>query len=128
MPVGVKPADQRAFKYKLKQDPAHIAKINTKQQDRMLAKHEAAQQDLEGLELAAKQVLGLAGVHTCMFINYLNFIRECWSLHRRFDSEALCVEVAVIQLKWKVRGLDNDVLARLRFEVLNINEPKTPII
>jgi hypothetical protein len=71
--------------------------------------------------------LGLAGVHSCQFVNYLNFVRECWSMKERFSGEALCVDVAVVQLKWKVRGLDNDVLSMLRDQVLTIKEPATPV-
>ena len=128
MPPKVRSAGDRAFKYNLKQDPDHVAKIIKQQQKRMETRHRKVQQSLTALETQAKQQLGVAGVHTCHFVNYLNFIRECWSLQQRFSGEALCVDAAVIQLKWKVRGLDNDVLSMLRYQVLTIDDPATPII
>ena len=127
MPPRVRSAADRAFKYNLKQDPDHIAKINKQQQGRMEARHRKAQQGLAALEMKAKVQLGLASIHSCQFVNYLNFVRECWSMKERFSGQALCVDVAVAQLKWKVRGLDNDVLSMLREQVLTIKEPNTPI-
>ena len=128
MPPRVRSAGDRAFKYNLKQDPDHVAEIIKKQQKRMEARHRKVQQSLTALEIQAKHQLGVAGVHTCHFVNYLNFVRECWSLQQRFTGEALCVDAAVIQLKWKTRGLDNNVLSMLRYQVLTIKEPDTPII
>ena len=128
MAAIVRSAADRSFKYNLKQDPDHIAKVNKQQQKRMEARHRKVQQSLAALEIQAKTQLGFAAVHSCQFVNYLNFVRECWSLKERFSGEALCVDVAVVQLKWKTRGLDNDVLSLLRSQVLTIEEPTTPII
>jgi hypothetical protein len=127
MPVRVKSAGRRIHSYNLKTDPKHIAEINEKQRLLVEVHHAEAQIALSELETMAKQELATTGVFGHEYVSYLNFVRECWKKKCKYAGESLKVEVAVVLLKWKTRKLDENILARLRKNVLTIDAPSTPI-
>jgi len=123
--MGVKPGPDRIFNYKVKHDPEHIKQLHMLRRDQMLAKQTEKQEALVELETRAKEVLGTTGVPTYSYVAYLNFCREVWKKKNRFSGESLARETRAIMAKWIARELREDVLIKLRREVLTIPEATT---
>ena len=122
--MGVKPGLERVYNYELKSDPEHIKTIIEKRRARMLARQSEKQEELVTLETRAKEVLGETGVPTPDYVSYLNFCREIWRKKERFCGESLARETRAIMAKWMARELSEEVLKRLRYDVLSVPEAK----
>ncbi len=120
--MGVKPGLERVYNYELKSDPEHIKVLIEKRRERMLARQTEQQEALVTLETKAKEVLGETGVPTYSYVAYLNFCREAWRKKGRFSGESLARETRAIMAKWIARELKEEVLVRLRRDVLTIPE------
>ncbi|MEO0085609.1 MAG: hypothetical protein ABIK37_03160 [candidate division WOR-3 bacterium] len=95
------------------------------QRQKMLERYEAAVTALCAVEEQVRQVLNSAGVQTIDYIWYLNYGRELFRLSRRkgIAGESMALAAQVLLEKWQHRGLDGEVLAAIRTEVLSIGEP-----
>jgi hypothetical protein len=91
----------------------------------MLARYEAVLADLVTMETKTKEVLSVSGVHTILFVPYLNFARQLFKLSRRqhIAGESLELAAQVLLEKWHSRGLDEKVLAAVRKGVFAIEAP-----
>ena len=93
------------------------------------ARHEATQQRYEAamsllgtMETQVKTVLNARGVHTSLYVPYLNFGRQLWKLSRQQEiaGESFAMAAQVLLDKWQARGLNPTILAAIRTEVLGI--------
>lgn len=73
-----------------------------------------------------KEVLDQEGVQTILYVPYLNFGRQLYKLsnQQHVSGESYAMAAKVLLDKWAARGLDPDVLAKVRTKVFNVGEPK----
>ena len=53
---------------------------------------------------------------------YLNYCREIWKKSNTYGGAVLENEIDAIIAKWKVRKLDEDILKKLRFDLINVKD------
>jgi len=77
------------------------------------------------METQVKTVLNARGVHTSLYVPYLNFGRQLWKLSRQqeISGESFAMAAKVLLDKWEARGLNPTVLAAIRTEVFDIGAP-----
>jgi hypothetical protein len=121
--MAVKPDSDRLYNYNLKFDPEAVRRQTEQRLGRMRDKQAAMQAELVALEVQAKEVLGALGAPTYSYCAYLNFVRESWKKKGRFNGATLNNEVAILLMKWKLRGLEEETLVALRDRVLSIPAP-----
>jgi hypothetical protein len=92
----------------------------------MQRRYAAAMADLVSAEGQIRQTLNAQGVHTSLYVPYLNYGRQLWKMIRQqeIDGESAAMAAQVLLDKWAARGLNPKVLAAVRTEVFNIAEPK----
>jgi len=73
----------------------------------------------------ARQTLNSAGVHTVMYVPYLDYARQLYRLSRQkgISGESFALQAQVLLDKWANRGLAPAVLARIRTEVFDTGAP-----
>ncbi|MCX8014665.1 MAG: hypothetical protein N2748_01470 [candidate division WOR-3 bacterium] len=79
----------------------------------------------ETLENEVKLILAEAGTSTILNPSYLNFGREVFKLAEKFSGGQLINAVDVVLNKWVARGLDRDILERIRNTVFALVGPTT---
>ncbi len=92
----------------------------------MRKRYEAVMEGLWIMESEVKTVLNEMGVHTALYVPYLNFARQIGKLSRQkeISGHSLAMEAKVLLDKWAARGLNREILSAIRFEVFNIGEPE----
>jgi len=92
----------------------------------MQRRYEAAMTEMCAMETQVRTVLNKRGVHTSIYVPYLNFGRQLWKLtrQREISGESFAMAAKVLLDKWSSRGLSPDILAAIRSEVFDIGEPK----
>ena len=93
----------------------------------MQRRYAAAMTALCSIEGQIKTTLNAQGVHTSLYVPYLNYGRQLWKLSRQqeISGESAAMAAQVLLDKWAARGLNPKVLAAVRTEVFDIVEPKT---
>ncbi|MCX6843051.1 MAG: DUF1156 domain-containing protein [candidate division WOR-3 bacterium] len=78
------------------------------------------------MEGKVREVINAAGVSTVLYVSYLNFGRQLYKLTRKqnITGESFAMAAQVLLDKWAARGCDPKILATIRKEVFNIDEPK----
>jgi len=109
------------------------AKFNTErvkqtldaQLERMRERYCAATVELCAMEHKTKQVLDLSGIHTVLYVPYLDFARQLFRLSRvqTISGNSAAKAAQVLLDKWSARGLDPAVLASIRTQVFDIGTP-----
>jgi hypothetical protein len=91
----------------------------------MSRRYEAAVTALCSMETQVKQVLDAAGAHTILYVSYLDYARQLYKLSRgrEISGESFALAAEVLRQKWAARGLDSDLLGRIRTQVFDIHEP-----
>ncbi|MCX8015000.1 MAG: hypothetical protein N2748_03175 [candidate division WOR-3 bacterium] len=77
----------------------------------------------ETLENEIKLILAEANTQTILNPFYLNFGREVFKLAQRFTGAQLLTAVNVALNKWVARGLDQDILEKIRNTVFALAAP-----
>jgi hypothetical protein len=92
----------------------------------MQRRYEAVMTELCSIEGQIKQTINAQGVHTSLYVPYLNFGRQLWKMTRpqEISGESAALAAQVLLEKWAARGLNPKVLAAIRTEVFGIAEPK----
>jgi len=77
------------------------------------------------METKARQTLNAAGVHTIVCVPYLSYARQLYKLSREqgISGESFALGSQVLLDKWANRGLNPDVLAKIRTEVFDAVAP-----
>ena len=93
--------------------------------DHMAERYQAAVVDLWAIEAKVRETLNACGVSTSLYVPYLNFGRQLYKLSRqqRVSGPSFALAAHVLLIKWRARGLDRRVLARIRTEVFDVGEP-----
>jgi hypothetical protein len=93
----------------------------------MAARYEDAVARLVSMETEVRTVLNESGVQTIHYVPYLNFGRQLYKLTagRSITGESFALAAQVLLEKWAARDLDRVVLARVRKQVFNIDEPES---
>jgi hypothetical protein len=117
--------NQRRMNWQIKTDTGKVKQILDDRRPDMLKRYEAAVASLCEMETKARQTLNTAGVHTIMYVPYLNYARQLYKLSRQqgISGESFAMGAQVLLDKWSARGLDSAVLARIRTEVFDASAP-----
>ena len=88
----------------------------------MQARYQAAMTEMLANDTKVKQVLNGKSVSTILYVPYLSFGRQLWKLSREQDIAGDSLELAAqaLRLKWKARGLDEEVLLAIQREVCSV--------
>ncbi|HTW91269.1 MAG TPA: hypothetical protein VMH22_06120 [bacterium] len=114
--------NQRLMNWQIKTDTGRVKQILDDLRPDMLKHYEAAVASLCEMETKARQTLNAAGVHTIMYVPYINYARQLYKLSRQqgISGESFALVAQVLLDKWANRGLNPVVLARIRTEVFDI--------
>lgn len=122
MPGRFRTNVDREAAYAIKTKPERVKQTNDDVRERALARHSFKQAELAAFELQAKEVIDTTGVSSPLYVAYLNYCREIWKKSNTYGGAVLKNETDAIIAKWKVRELDEAILKRLRFELINVRE------
>ena len=117
--------NQRLMNWQIKTDTGKVKQILDDLRPDMLKHYEAAVASLCEMETKARQTLNAAGVHTIMYVPYLNYARQLYKLSRQqgISGESFALSAQVLLDKWSARGLDPNVLAAIRTQVFDASAP-----
>jgi trimethylamine:corrinoid methyltransferase-like protein len=117
---------RRIEAWKVKTTPERTKQVLEARQVAMQARYEAVMTQLCAMETQVKTVLNAAGVHTSLYVPYLNFGRQLWKLTRQqeISGQSFAMAAQVLLDKWHARGLDSEILAAIRTDVFDISAPK----
>jgi len=117
---------KRSERWKAKFNTERVKQTLDDMRDDMAARYREAAARLVAMELKVKEVLNQEGVSTILYVPYLNFGRQMYKMSNEqfISGESYAMAAKVLLDKWAARGLDPDVLARIRTDVFNIGEPK----
>ena len=117
--------NQRLMNWQTKTDTGRMKETLDTLRPDMLKRFEAAVASLCQMEVKARQTINAAGVHTIMYVPYLNCARQLYKLSRQqgISGESFAMGAQVLLDKWSARGLDTVVLARIRTEVFDVVAP-----
>ncbi len=117
--------NQRLTNWEIKTDTGKVKQILDDLRPDMLKHYEAAVASFCEMETKARQTLNAAGVHTIMYVPYLNYARQLYKLSRQrgISGESFALNAQVLLDKWAGRGLDPAILARIRTEVFDAVAP-----
>jgi len=117
--------NQRLVAWQIKTDTGKVKQVLDDLRPDMLKHYEAAVASLCEMETKARQTLNAAGVHTIMYVPYLNYARQLYKLSRQqgISGESFAMGAQVLLDEWSARGLDSAVLARIRTDVFDVVAP-----
>ena len=117
--------NERITAWQIKTDTGRVKAILDDLRPDMLKHCEAAVASLCEMETKARQTLNAAGVHTIMYVPYLNYARQLYKLSRQqgISGESFALAAQVLLDRWANRGLDATVLVRIRTEVFDVVTP-----
>ena len=103
------------------------AKTSNEPLDEVARRYEAAMAELAAMESKVKEVIHTFGVPGSQYVPYLDFGRQLYKLNRqeRVSDENHAMAAKVLLDKWAARGCDPNILAKIRKDVFDIDEPKT---
>ena len=117
-----KRSDRWKAKYNLKRVNETLADLR----EDMAARYEAAIAQVYAMEMKVKEVINAEGVSTSQYVPYLNFGRQLYKLRRQqsISGESFAMAAQVLLDKWSARGCDPKILAKVRKDVFDVDEPK----
>ena len=117
--------NQRPTAWKIKTNTGRVKETLDTLRPDMLKHYEAAVASLCEMETTARQTLNAAGVHTIMYVPYLNYARQLYKLSRQqgISGESFALGAEVLLDKWAARGLNPNVLAAIRTQVFDAVAP-----
>ena len=117
--------NQRLMSWQIKTETGRVKAILDDLRPEMLKRYEAAVASLCEMEVKARQTLNAAGVHTIMYVPYLNYARQLYKLSRQqgISGESFALVAKVLLDKWAARGLNPDALAAIRTQVFDTSVP-----
>jgi hypothetical protein len=117
---------KRIEAWNLKATPERTKQVLDARHADMQRRYAEAMVALCSMEGQVKTTLNAQGVHTSLYVPYLNFGRQLWKLGRQqeISGESAAMAAQVLLDKWAARGLNPKVLAAIRTENFDIAEPK----
>ena len=90
----------------------------------MQRRYEEVMERLCSMETQVRETLNQAGVHTSLYVPYLNYGRQLWKLTRQeISGESMKLAAKVLLDKWVARGLTQTVFEAIRTQVFNVGVP-----
>ncbi len=88
----------------------------------MQARYQASMEAVMVNDTMVRQVLNGKGVSTILYVPYLSFGRQLWKLSREQNiaGDSLQLAAQALRLKWKARGLDEDVLLAVQQQICSV--------
>ena len=120
MPGRFRSNVDRQFAYETKTKTERVKQTNDDMRVATVQNHANRQTELASYEIQAKEAIDKTGVSTPLYVAYLNYCREIWKKSNTYGGAVLKNETDAIIAKWKVRQLDETILKRLRFELINV--------
>ena len=116
---------KRAERWKAKYNVERVKDTLNDIREDMGKRYEAAIAEVCVMEEKVREVINTAGVSTVLYVSYLNFGRQLYKLTRKqnITGESFAMAAQVLLDKWAARGCDPKVLAKVRKDVFNIDEP-----
>jgi len=116
---------KRQQAWEAKFDTERVKQTLDAQRERMRQRYAAATAVLCMMEDKVKQVLDQAGVHTVLYVPYLDYARQLFKLSRQrgISGNSATLAAQVLLDKWAARGMNPDVLATIRTQVFDIAAP-----
>ncbi|MEO0076841.1 MAG: hypothetical protein ABIK19_04180 [candidate division WOR-3 bacterium] len=121
--MAVRPANRRIDKWDAFLSGDVLSKAVGEYKPKMHEQIAAIFPQLEAVENEVKLVLAEAGTSTILNPAYLNFGREVWKMANRFSGTQLLNAVNILMNKWVGRGLDQDILEKIRNTVFALAAP-----
>ncbi len=112
----------RDFAYRVKTTPERVKQTSEAIRERSVQRHLDKQTALAAFEIQAKEAIDPTGVPSTLYVSYLNYCREIWKKSNTYGGAVLKNETDALIAKWKARQLDEDILKKLRFELINVRE------
>ena len=122
MPGRFRSNVDRQFAYETKTKTERVKQTNDDMRAVAVQRHANRQTELTSYEIQAKEAIDKTGVSTPLYVAYLNYCREIWKKSNTYGGAVLKNETDAIIAKWKARQLDETILKRLRFELINVQE------
>ncbi|MCX8014807.1 MAG: hypothetical protein N2748_02195 [candidate division WOR-3 bacterium] len=123
--MAVRPANRRIDKWDAFLSGDVLSKAVGEYKPKMLEQITSIFPELETVENEVKLILAEAGTATILNPSYINFGREVWKLAKRFTGSQLLNAVNVLLNKWVARGLDQDILEKIRNTVFALAAPSS---
>ena len=121
--MGVRPASRRLEKWDAMFSGDVVSAKLIGYKDRMREQLATIFPQQETLENEVKLILAEAATPTILNPGYLNFGREVLKNAQKFTGPQLIATVDIILNKWVGRGLDRDILERIRNTVFALAAP-----
>ena len=121
--MPVRPTLRRMKKLDANFDPDSIRQSLTKQRDSILEQQAVKQAELEKVENLTKLLISENGVSAALYVSYINFARQIWRISNTYPSETLKIEADIMLYKWTRRGLDENILKRIRNQIFTLEAP-----
>jgi len=121
--MGVRPANRRIDKWDAFLSGDVLSKTVGEYKPKMREQITNSFPQLEAVENEVKLILAEAGTSTILNPAYINFGREVWRNANKFSGGQLLNAVNVLLNKWVARGLDQDILEKIRNTVFSIAPP-----
>ncbi len=121
--MPVRTTIRRMNKFEANYDTDAIRQSLERQRDGIIEQQKVKQAELEKVDNQTKLILGDESVSSSLYLSYLNFARQIWKIKNRYTSGTLKLEADIILDKWTRRGLNEDVLKRIRDTVFTLEAP-----
>ena len=121
--MPVRTTIRRMKKFEANYDPDSIRQSIERQRDSILEQQAQKQAELEKVDNLTKLILGDESVPSAMYISYLNYARQIWKTKNTYTSGTLKIEAEIILDKWTKRGLNANILKRIRKEIFTLEAP-----
>jgi hypothetical protein len=110
-------------KFEANYDPDAIRQSLERQRESIIEQQAEKQAELEKVDNLTKLILGDESVQSALYLSYLNFARQIWKTKNTFTSGTLKLEADIILYKWTRRGLNEDILKRIRNQIFTLEAP-----
>ncbi|MBA7543960.1 hypothetical protein ES705_36304 [subsurface metagenome] len=87
-------------------------KLYDAQKEQMVKLETAYFRDHEKIQNQVKQIIG--GVSSILHHYYMDFAMEIYSKQKKFSGQTLLNELTILNNKWEMRGLDSDLLLKIK--------------
>lgn len=121
--MPVRSTIRRMKKFEANFDPDAIRQSLERQRESIIEQQAEKQAELEKVDNLTKLILGDESVQSALYLSYLNFARQIWKTKNTFTSGTLKLEADIILYKWTRRGLNEDILKRIRNQIFTLEAP-----
>ncbi|MEO0110560.1 MAG: hypothetical protein ABIL00_07285 [candidate division WOR-3 bacterium] len=122
--MGVRDALKRVKKYESNLDPNVIEKRYTRFGRSMLEQISSYFAQITEIEIKTKATLSQYDCPVSNFPSYLCYARELYRLSNRYAGLPLFREIRLKETKWHKRGLNLEILKRIRIDIFGIILPE----